>query len=128
MNIEITYIDDDEDEVSVELPARHEVCHKCEGHGTILNPSIGEHAYSQEEFEEAFQDEEDRAAYFQRGGRYDVSCPTCHGNKVVQVVYEAKCTTSEQKQHLQAHLAHQRTQARWDAQDRATYRMESGGY
>ena len=87
--IELTiYGDDTEDspERVVELPAKKAVCPKCEGHGSILNPSIAQHAYSAEEFEESFPNEEDRAEYFRRGGMYDVKCPTCKGANVIDVV------------------------------------------
>ena len=78
-------------EVERELPAVFEVCDRCEGHGTHLTPSIGEHAYSREEFEEAFSEDEDRDAYFRRGGIYDVVCQTCHGENVVSVVDRDAC-------------------------------------
>ena len=68
---------------SVDLPCSFAVCPRCDGHGSILTPSIGEHAFSSEEFTEAFCDDEDRAAYFTRGGKYDVTCPTCLGKNVV---------------------------------------------
>jgi phage FluMu protein Com len=81
------YGDDTEDspERVVELPAKKEVCPKCEGHGSILNPSIAQHAYTASEFAESF-DEEEAAEYFRRGGRYDVKCPTCKGANVIDVV------------------------------------------
>lgn len=85
-----TLFDDEGDEFEVELPSKMEVCHRCEGHGTILNPSIGEHAYSSEEFNESFDDEE-KEEYFRRGGRYDITCPTCSGNKVVEVIDDEAC-------------------------------------
>lgn len=67
----------------VELPCSFSVCPRCDGHGSILTPSIGEHAYSSEEFNETFHDDEDREAYFTRGGKYDVTCPVCSGKNVV---------------------------------------------
>ena len=70
-----------------ELPARFVVCPRCEGHGTHLNPSIGQHCYTAEEFRREFDDEE-AAEYFKRGGLYDVSCEQCHGARVVAVVDE----------------------------------------
>jgi hypothetical protein len=85
---EFTYEDDDGVEHVVQLPAKFEVCGRCEGHGTHLHPAIGEHAYSVEEFNEAFDDDESRAAYFQRGGMYDVTCEQCGGKRVVAVVDE----------------------------------------
>lgn len=66
-------------------PVIREVCDRCEGYGYHLTPSIGEHAYSREEFEESFDDEE-REEYFKRGGIYDVRCEECDGANVVTVV------------------------------------------
>jgi len=73
------------------LPGRFEVCPRCEGHGTHLTPSIGEHAYSAEEFNETFWEPEDRAEYFRRGGMYDVDCETCRGKRVILVPDEDAC-------------------------------------
>jgi hypothetical protein len=89
--ISFTYETDEGEEIETELPSKFEVCDRCRGHGTHLNPSIGEHAYTPEEFEEAFFEEEDRAEYFKRGGRYDVSCEECHGRRVVEAVDVAAC-------------------------------------
>jgi hypothetical protein len=84
----VTVTDDEGGETEHELPAKFEVCSRCEGHSTHLNPSIGQHAYSQEEFEEAFSDPEEREVYFKRGGMYDVTCEECRGQRVVAVVDE----------------------------------------
>lgn len=74
-------------ETSYALPAKFEVCDRCEGHGTHLHEAIGSHAYSREEFRESFDDEE-AGEYFKRGGRYDVPCSVCKGERVVAVVDE----------------------------------------
>lgn len=126
--IVVKWTNEEGDEVEHTFPSTNEVCHRCEGYGTHLTPSIGEHAYSMEEFNESFDDEEDRAAYFQRGGKYDVQCEVCHGNKVVEVVDEDKVSRlSEEEKALYAQYQESEEQhARWDAEDRATYRMESG--
>ena len=124
--ITVTLYDDEGDEVEHELPARMEVCSRCEGHGTHLNPSIGEHAYTREEFEESF-DEEGREEYFKRGGIYDVTCEECGGDNVVPVV-DTDRLTEEQKKIYAEHLKHERQCAQWDAEDAYTRRMESGGY
>lgn len=81
---------DDGTEEELELPAKHAVCRKCEGHGTHLRDGMREHAYTREEFEEAFHDEEDRAEYFKRGGIYDVQCTECSGLRVVVAVDRAR--------------------------------------
>lgn len=95
-----TVENEDGEEYQIELPTRFEVCPRCEGHGKHLHPAIGEHAYSVEEFNEAFDDDDERAAYFTRGGRYDVTCEQCHGDRVVEVIDAEHCTTDEQKEGL----------------------------
>ena len=114
------------EEVSHSFPSVMEVCDRCEGHGTHLNPNIGNHAYSQEEFYESF-DEEDREQYFTRGGIYDVSCEVCKGNRVVPIVDEARLNEAD-KLLFEQYEKYQDQVARDEAEDQATYRMESGGW
>ena len=97
-----TYTDDDGNEIEGKLPGKYEVCARCEGHGTHLTPSIGEHAYTREEFEESFFEEEDRAEYFRHGGRYDVTCEECRGARVMIVIDEEACRSNEEKALLSA--------------------------
>jgi hypothetical protein len=125
---EVSYYDQEtEEEVTVSLPHKHEVCDRCDGHGTHLTPSIGSHAYSQEEFYEAFPPgSEEREAYFSRGGMYDVTCEKCGGKNVVLVVDEAACTTPEQKAHLKAYKDYQRESAQEAAADARTRWYENG--
>ncbi len=99
MNITVKFYDAEGDEVSAVLPAKHVVCSRCEGHGTHLNPSIGNHAYTSEEFHDSFDDEE-AEEYFKRGGRYDVTCEVCKGKNVVLVVDEEACQSAQQKADL----------------------------
>ena len=124
--ITVTYYNSEGDEVSDELPARHEVCQRCEGHGTHLTPSIGNHAYSSEEFEQEFSEDEDREAYFERGGKYDVTCEVCDGKNVVLVVDEEACQTAEQKEILQTYTRSQRESEQEAAADRRTRWFEDG--
>jgi RecJ-like exonuclease len=119
--------DDEGEEVEHTFPSVNEVCPRCEGFGTHLTPSIGQHAYSQEEFYESFADEEDREQYFKRGGIYDVTCEECKGNKVVPVVDE-RHLTEDQKKVYKEWQEYQEEVAREDAYDRRTRYMESGGY
>jgi len=124
---EVTYFDcETEEEVCVALPHKNEVCPKCEGYGTHLTESIGNHAYSSEEFEEAFPEDEDKEQYFRRGGIYDVQCTRCGGKRVVLVVDEEACTTPEQKAHLKAYLKAERRRAREEEEDRRTRWYEDG--
>lgn len=84
VDIEI-YDSDTEDTIVVKFPAKRVVCHDCNGEGFVLNPSMRYHAYTEEEFFEAF-DDGDREEYFTRGGIYDVICPTCKGRNVIDVL------------------------------------------
>lgn len=114
----------------VEFPAVFQVCHDCEGHGFVLNPSMRGHAYSQEEFARDFDDEE-QAEYFKRGGIYDVICPTCKGKNVVLVIDSETVDASkneEQKRQLAAYLEWKRDEAREKRADALIRRMENGGY
>lgn len=123
--IQITYTNDEGDEVTCDLPSKNVVCPRCEGDGTHLTPSIGQHAYSAEEFEEAFSESEDREEYFRRGGRYDVVCERCCGRNVVKVVDVDACRTDEQKAHLAAYEGYEREQYEYEAECRAERRMEA---
>lgn len=89
--IEFTITDDEGNEVVHELPSKREVCSRCDGEGTHLTPSIGEHCYSAEEFEESFSTDEEQESYFRRGGIYDVTCEVCDGKRVEEVVDEECC-------------------------------------
>lgn len=115
MVIAFTYVNDLGEEVETELPAKHDVCSRCQGHGTHLRTAIGEHAYTREEFEESFDDEE-AAEYFKRGGRYDVTCEECGGKNVVLVIDRKACRTPEQKAALKEYRRGQ--------EDDAMYRRE----
>lgn len=94
-------IDDGEGEEDsirvIQLPSKKGVCYDCEGHGTVLNESMRYHCYTQEEvsdLEDDFQEE-----YFKRGGIYDVKCPTCKGERVVDVVNEDILTQDQKKDY-----------------------------
>jgi DnaJ-class molecular chaperone len=117
-----------DEETEHELPAKYEVCSRCEGHGTQLNPSIGGHAYTAEEFDEAFPDAEQREHYFRRGGMYDEPCTECRGQRVVLVVDERACKVGPLREVLRQYRLQERERERSEAEDRATMRMESGGY
>lgn len=123
MGIEFTYENDDGDEIVIEFPSKKEVCYRCDGEGTHLNPSIGEHAYSYEEFNESF-DDEGKEQYFKPGGIYDVTCHTCHGKNVVDVHdEEAIKLDPELAAHYEVYLEHQSDDAAYDAECMAEERF-----
>lgn len=118
--ITVTLFDGNE-ELEIELPSKFDVCDRCEGHGTHLNPSLEKHAYTMEEFRESFDDEE-AEEYFTRGGMYDVKCEECNGNRVVPVVDEARLT-AEQKELYTKFQEQQAERAKWDRVARDERRM-----
>ena len=122
--ITVTLEDDDGNETEHELPSKMIVCERCEGHGTHLTPSIGEHAYSQEEFYDSF-DDEGREEYFRRGGIYDVTCFDCKGKNVVQVVDSELCEKNEKLKPIYEQWCEQEEdRAQSDAEYESVCRME----
>ena len=59
------------------------------------------------------------------GGKYDVQCPTCHGRNVIPTVDE-KLIPEKDKEAYAEYQKSEENKARWDAEDRATRRMENG--
>lgn len=127
MEIEVAVgYDDNGESIMKTLPAKFIVCPECEGHGFVLNPSMAGHCYTQDEFNDAFADEDDRAAYFTRGGKYDVECPNCRGKNVVTVVDAEACVTNEQKDIAKAYSIWQDELWQGFMNDERTMRGESG--
>lgn len=81
-----------------EVPGKYCVCPECEGTGYTLCDGMKGHAYTQEEFDEAF-DEEAKEQYFTRGGIYDQPCKTCKGKNVVMVPNVAACNEEQNGAH-----------------------------
>lgn len=127
MKINLTWYDSEEgEEIEHSFPAKNEVCSRCEGHGSHLNPSIGSHAYTLEEFNESF-DDEGREEYFKRGGIYDVQCEECKGKNVVLVADENNFSAEDKVLYTQ-YQEYEEQRAQWDHEDRMTAYYESGGY
>lgn len=74
----------DENDEPHELPTKFEVCHQCRGHGTS-SAYLG--AFTGSEWAE--QDDEFKEDYI--AGRYDRTCETCNGLRVMPYVDEARC-------------------------------------
>jgi hypothetical protein len=125
MNTTITlkYETDENEEIELQVPAKMEVCPECEGHGYVLREGLRGVAYTAEEFREAFCDDEDRQAYFSRGGKYDTLCDSCGGKNVVPVVDEDRIPENLKADYA-AFQKYDEQMARYEAEDRATARME----
>jgi hypothetical protein len=106
MEMTRTIWDENADDVEVTLPAVFEVCPLCQGHGTIVNPSIG--AITATEWDRDWHPDE-RDDYFK--GMYDVTCPSCNGQNVVIVPDEEhinECNDESLKADFEAYNAHLR--------------------
>ncbi len=121
MKITIKFYYNDE-EVIHDFPSKKEVCWDCEGHGTHLAPGIREHAYSAEEFYEAFHNEEDREEYFAHGGKYDVICHTCKGLRVIDVL-DNTALRPEDKEAFEQYLVYQKQEAEFRREQEFERRM-----
>jgi len=123
--ISLSWCNDDCDEISYSFPSKNGICPECEGYGTHLNPSMRNHAYSSEEFNESFDDFE-KEEYFKRGGMYDVVCTLCKGNKVIQVVDESSLDKEENEMYAE-YKKYQEELAFDEQNDRLTRFYECGG-
>lgn len=112
------YDDENDSEEEVEFPGKNEVCSRCDGFGTHVDPNIDGNGITASEWEE--WDQEDRESYMD--GEYDVTCEECSGDKVVMVPDVSLCS-SEQKEQLRLYDKQQEHKAQWDAEDRYVARM-----
>ena len=74
------YNNGDCDEERLIVPAKIEVCGRCQGKGTHVNPSIDGNGLTREDFD---ADPDFEEQYFR--GVFDVRCYECKGEKVVKV-------------------------------------------
>jgi RecJ-like exonuclease len=118
-----TVFNADGDEVEHAMPAKMEVCHRCEGTGTHTNPSIDGNGITGSEWAE--WDEEDRETYM--SGGYDVRCEVCDGRNVVPVA-DPDSASAEVLAAWEQHQEEEAEAARDYASEAALRRAESGGY
>lgn len=96
--ITLIFADENEQEISIELPAKRIVCTECGGTGFVLAGGLRGESFTESEFYETFEDPEDRAEYFRPGGKYDTQCDLCHGKNVIVVVDEDRLTDAQNLQ------------------------------
>ena len=121
MTITIHSYDRDED-MEVEIPSKYDVCHRCEGRGTHVDPRIDGNGLTREDFAEDPDFAED---YF--NGVYDTTCYECKGLRVVKVPNLERCKLSH-RMALNIHDRQEAQRAQWDREDAYTRRMECGYY
>jgi hypothetical protein len=121
MQIALYNGDDDSTTVHV-LPATWEICPRCRGEGTHLNPSIDGHGITQEEWDRDWGDEE-RDNYF--NGVYDVVCEQgCTSGKVL-VGDEARMSAAQRELYVRW-LEEEAERKAEEAADRRTQWYEDG--
>lgn len=107
----------DDDGNERELPTKFEVCDQCRGEGKS-SAYLG--AFSGRRLEEMQADEEWWEDYV--AGRFDRTCETCDGLRVVPVVDEERCDPAD----LKAYEEQQRELAQCRQQERMERLMEGG--
>lgn len=118
------YEDDDGVEHEVELPGAYEVCPRCRGEGTHVNPSIDGNGITMDEWWGPDWDDESREAYM--SGGYDVTCHECAGVRVVWDVDLDRLERENPTVH-EMYVRRLRDDAEYDAACRMERRYESGG-
>ena len=111
----------DGEEIEYSLPAKFEVCTRCEGAGSHTNPSIDGNGISPQEFDE---DPDFEEAYFR--GDYDVTCSVCRGARVVPRPDFSRWTFAQKRAYVR-HLRAEEQMRREDASEAWLRRAEMGG-
>lgn len=105
-------------DVSMELPARNQICDNCEGDGKVDHPAFS-NGITQSDREE--MGEEDFHSYM--SGAYDVACDCCKGRGIV-VVADVSQMTFLQKRFIVKYRKDQKEQAEYERQSAAEQRAE----
>lgn len=87
MSITLDYFNDTE----FLFPGRFEVCPRCRGSRTHVNPAIDGNGITASEMEELGDDFRDDYV----AGVYDVQCQECDGDGLVLVLDEGRCTPEQ---------------------------------
>jgi hypothetical protein len=116
--ITFTTLDAETCEIEVELPAKFEVCTRCDGEGKHTNPAIDGNGIGQEEFD---QDPDFEEAY--RSGRYDITCERCGGKRVELVVDAPECKRQGLEKQLKDYYEYRREMRAMDREIESERRM-----
>lgn len=108
--------------LEVELPAKRQMCTRCDGTGRHTNPSIDGNGITASEMEELGDDF--REDYL--SGVYDVTCGTCKGEKIIEVLDHAVCQRAPHRAIYRQHLKEQEDSARDDYSERFLRMAEAG--
>jgi hypothetical protein len=99
-------------EVEHQMPAKMEVCSRCNGEGTHVAPGIDDNGITASEMEEL--GDEFREDYF--AGHYDVTCTLCHGRNVVPVPDPARASFAVKRAYVKHRRAEREYQRDYDSE------------
>lgn len=116
--IKFETLDEETCEIEIELPAKYEVCSRCDGEGKHVDPAIDGNGISQEQFD---GDPDFEEAYHR--GDYDVQCEECKGRTTVLVVDGQACKAQGLEKELKAYYQHRREMREVDQMMEAERRM-----
>lgn len=91
MDISFEYHEFSNTEETITVPAKYEICDRCDGKGSYVNPAIDGNGLSREDFDE--QGPEFFEDYM--SGLYDIRCEECNGLRVVLVPDKQKMFLEE---------------------------------
>lgn len=106
---------DEGKEIEIVVPFKYEVCDRCNGKGTHVNPAVDGHGISPEEFEE---DPDFKADYL--AGAYDITCEVCGGLRVEAIIDEEN--VDKTPEYL-AWVEAEEQRMRWEAEERHARKM-----
>ncbi len=96
MLVNVTWLNEDADEIKLEVSGKFEVCPHCQGRG-ISDPD----AFSGNVDQMISDDPDFKEQYY--AGHYDVACPLCNGQRVIAVV-DVDALNNEEKKLYKEHL------------------------
>ena len=99
--------------VPLPMPCVNALCTMCDGDGHVVNPSIDAGGLSDDDF---YADPEFYDDYM--GGRYDVTCPECNGQRVIGALDDNGRLSEDQREALE-YIERVERERYEDARDRA---------
>ena len=115
--ITFTMTAEDESEIDVELPAKYEVCSRCNGEGKHDHPAFS-NGFSSEDMDE---DPDFLESYFR--GDYDVMCEECKGRTTVLCVDEDACKAQGLEKEMETYFEMRREERAYKRERDAERRM-----
>lgn len=114
--IELRTFDDEGYELVLDIPARGEVCWRCDGEGTHVNPAIDGNGITEMDRMD-WADDDFMDDY--RSGVYDIRCDECHGERILWVPDESRARPED----LAAWRKHEEQEYEYQAMVLAEQRM-----